>query len=71
MPETTPYPNSSNGSGRLGDSFPGEMNGLSLEFDGASDYLDLSTHSLGFGLAEGTFSVWVNGIKLGSYIRGH
>ena len=43
----------------MGDSFAGELNGLSLSFDGASDYLDLSTHSLGFGLPEGTFSVWV------------
>ena len=59
VPEYLPYPGSTNGSGRLGDSFAGELNGLSLQFDGASDYLDLSTHSLGFGLAEGTFSVWV------------
>ena len=28
----------------------GELNGLSLEFDGAADYLDLSTHALEFGL---------------------
>ena len=59
VPEFSPYPNSTNGSGRLGDSFSGELNGLSLQFDGASDYLDLSTHSLEFGLPEGTFSVWV------------
>ena len=59
VPEYLPYPNSSNGSGRLGDSFAGELNGLSLQFDGASDYLDLSTNSLEFGLAEGTFSLWV------------
>ncbi|MEK9773915.1 MAG: LamG-like jellyroll fold domain-containing protein, partial [Opitutae bacterium] len=59
VPEFSPYPNSTNGSGRLGDSFSGELNGLSLQFDGASDYLDLSTHSLEFGLPAGTFSVWV------------
>ena len=43
----------------MGDSFAGELNGLSLNFDGAADYLDLSTHALEFGLAEGTFSLWV------------
>ena len=59
VPEFTPYPNSPNGTGRLGDSFAGELNGLSLNFDGAEDHLDLSTHALEFGLAEGTFSLWV------------
>ncbi len=59
VPERSPYPNSTNGSGRLGDSYSGELNGLSLEFDGAADYLDLSTHALEFGLDIGTFSFWV------------
>ncbi|MDG1356174.1 MAG: hypothetical protein P8P90_08005, partial [Opitutales bacterium] len=59
VPEFTPYPNSTNGSGRLGDSFAGELNGLSLNFDGTDDHLDLSTHALKFGLVEGTFSFWV------------
>jgi hypothetical protein len=58
-PANSPYPNSVNGSGRLGDSYSGELNGLSLLFDGAEDYLDLSTHALEFGLNEGTFSFWV------------
>ena len=37
----------------------GELNGLSLELDGSTDYLDLSSQAPDFGLSEGTFSVWV------------
>lgn len=43
----------------LGDSFPAEDHGRSLEFDGLNDHLDVSSHLLEFGLPEGTICMWI------------
>ena len=59
VPASTAVVNSPNGSGRLGDSYPGESHGLSLSMNGSDQYLDLSCHASEFALSEGSISLWV------------
>jgi hypothetical protein len=60
VPTDIIFPESKYGTGRLGDSFPGENHGKSLKLDdGKKQRLDLKMHKGEFGLAEGTISVWL------------
>ena len=58
VPADSAVLNSPNGSGRLGDSYPGEDHGLSLSLNGVNQYLDLLPHASEFPLIEGTISMW-------------